>query len=135
MSKKINELELVLPYPDKVLFPNKNKFAHFSKVGPKNALKSDCFYATREQAGPAPLLPYGDFPVYVTFVWQGSRPDSDNALAAMKAGFDGMAAALKVDDCRFEPVIISRQNIEDTDFKHPVVLVRVPLQPVGARRA
>ena len=34
--------------------------------------------------------------------------DRDNLLAACKAGLDGIAAALKVDDSRFEPLTIRR---------------------------
>ena len=46
----------------------------------------------------------------VTFVMPDKRlRDTDNCLAAAKAGLDGMADALGVNDRQFQPVIIFRE--------------------------
>ena len=55
------------------------------------------------------MAPDGDIALKVTFVQPDRRHrDRDNLLAASKAALDGVAAALKVDDSRFEPVTVSR---------------------------
>ncbi len=127
--KVIQMMDIILPYPPMELFPNNKRGQHHMETSRHSRkYRSDCFYVALEQTGPAPILPRGDFPVHVTFVWDGARPDSDNAIAAAKAAMDGLADALKVDDGSFEPLVISRAHIDSTQHLCPCIVVRVPAQ-------
>ncbi len=56
------------------------------------------------------VAPEGEIRLTITFVMPDKRlRDTDNCLAAAKAGLDGMADALGVNDRQFQPVTIFRQ--------------------------
>lgn len=99
--EKRSAARFVLPWPPKELSPNaRMHWAALSKV--KRKYRNAC----REQAivqGAQPMAGYY-FRVLVTFVPPDRRKrDRDNLIASMKAGFDGLADALQVDDAGFIP--------------------------------
>lgn len=95
-------VEVTLPWPPRVLSPNSR--AHWRKLASVKALyRRACWALTREAAGldfPRPMS--GMVDVSLEFVPPDRRPrDLDNCIASMKAGLDGLADALQVDDRRF----------------------------------
>lgn len=104
--------EIVLPWPPRSLNPNGR--AHW-RVKHRDAkiAKDFAFYATKEaRIGVAA----GDVPVLVGLTFHpktATRPDEDNCIASMKAGLDGIALALGLDDQHFRlaaPVIAEPVN-------------------------
>lgn len=100
-------LRVELPFPPAELSPNKR--LHWAK-------KAALVKAYRHQASLSTVCaqdimdrgirwPYdGEIPISVTFFPPDNRRrDRDNMLASFKAGFDGIADALGVDDNRFIP--------------------------------
>lgn len=90
---------IVLDWPPAVLSPNARK--HWSVVAAaKKKYFADCFNLTR--LAKISSLPDGPIHLHITLIRGNHRRfDQDNAIASLKAGFDDMAAALKVDDSRF----------------------------------
>ncbi len=93
------DLVLRLPWPPKELSPNVQ--VHWgTKKRATAQYRQDCFLAAREAFGP----PFGPAPALVTaavvfVVPNRRRRDLDNAMASIKAGFDGLVdASLLVDD-------------------------------------
>ena len=90
---------VVLPWPPKELNPNKRlhwstKRKHVAKY------RAMCFALARE-AGIAVDWD-GDVHLWVDFYPPDKRRrDDDNVIAAFKAGRDGLADALRIDDSRF----------------------------------
>ena len=97
-----------LPFPPAELFPNRSSGKHWASLYKlKQAYKEDCFLLTL--ASVQGLVAIGDIRVTLIYVMPDKRHrDVDNCLAASKAGLDGMAAALKVDDKKFQPVTVYR---------------------------
>lgn len=115
---------IILPAPPRALYPNKRNGRHWGETNAaRSKYRRDCWYATLSQAGRACVVPDGDFPLLVTLGYEGKRPDADGALSAAKAGLDGVADALKVNDNRFEPVTISRRNIVTLGWQSPALIV------------
>lgn len=92
-------VRVTLPYPPKALSPN-GRPSTWEKARAVKAYRTDCFLLGK-QARPAsyPLRS----PVQARIVFQvagpGPLPDEQNALAAFKAGIDGLVdARLMVDD-------------------------------------
>lgn len=95
-------LEVILPWPPKGLSPNcRHHWAQTARL--KASYRKACWVLTREAAGldfPRPMS--GMVDVSLEFVPPDRRPrDLDNCIASMKAGLDGLADALQVDDRRF----------------------------------
>lgn len=95
---------LVLPWPPKELSPNARKHPARRATFVKS-YRQDCWALAREALGHAAgkLFP-GDAPIAVRldfFPPDGRSRDDDNCEAAFKAGRDGVAQALNVDDRRF----------------------------------
>lgn len=89
-----------LPWPDKRLSPNAR--THWAiKAKAVKAYKETCYWLMRKAGRPT----LGDvIPVTITFYPPTKRRyDLDNRVASFKAGQDGIAQALSVDDSRFEP--------------------------------
>ncbi len=102
-------MKVVLPFPPAELSPNRANGRHWGTLSALRAqVKRDAWALTLAAAAQW-IPPAGDIPLRVTFVQPDKRRrDRDNLLAASKSALDGVAAALKVDDSRFEPVIVSR---------------------------
>lgn len=94
-------IEVVLPWPHKYLSPNARvHWAKRSKAA--KAYRTECGWHVRA-AGPKPkFAPSGPITLDIEFVQPDQRGrDLDNMLASIKAGIDGIADALGVNDRRF----------------------------------
>jgi len=91
---------ITLPWPPKQLSPNAR--IHWStRARHAKAYKAAC-YAIARQAGLTTPYPAGKIALRLDFYAPARRRrDLDNLLASMKAGIDGVAWALGVDDSRF----------------------------------
>lgn len=103
-----------LPFPPAELNPNRKNGRHWGAThAVKTRYQQDCWalslVASKNWQRGGFVAPAGDIPLRLTFVQPDKRRrDRDNLLASAKAALDGLAAALKVDDSRFEPVTVSR---------------------------
>lgn len=97
-------MKIELPWPDRALNPNAR--AHFMvKARAAKAYRVAAGWAAKAAlASGEPEIPQeGKIRVGVVFVPPNNRRrlDLDNALASIKAGLDGLADVLKVNDVRF----------------------------------
>lgn len=112
---------VLLPWPPKVLSPNaRSHWAAKSKAA--KSYRYRCFLEARIAKLTAPA---GRVLLVLEFLPPNrQRRDDDNLLAAFKAGRDGLADALGIDDCLF----VSQVRVMH-DEVHPGGAVRVRLQP------
>ncbi len=89
-----------MPWPPRVLLPNVK--AHWAiKAKAVKQYRSACFYQTLEQ-GARGWTADGLISLHLVFYPPDKRGrDDDNMLTSFKAGRDGIAQALKIDDNRF----------------------------------
>lgn len=105
-------MKVTLAWPPKELSPNAR--LHWSKVAKaKQAYRQYCWASAMEaglhQYG---LRTVGDIHLTMTFVPPDKRGrDMDNMFASMKAGLDGLADCLKVNDQRFVFTLIKADQI------------------------
>lgn len=113
--------QVLLPWPPKVLSPNaRSHWATKSKAA--KAYRYRCFLEAKAVRLAAPV---GRVLLSLEFVPPNrQRRDDDNLLAAFKAGRDGLADALGVDDSLF----VSQVRLM-TDEVCPGGAVRVTLSP------
>lgn len=92
-------IELTLPWPPKALSPNAR--THWRKKAPiTKAYKEVCWALCKEAGMVAPDSPR--IALWVDFYPPDRRHrDDDNLVASFKAGRDGIALALGIDDKRF----------------------------------
>jgi crossover junction endodeoxyribonuclease RusA len=92
--------ELILPWPPKELSPNAR--VHWrEKAKLTKAYKTACWALTKESGITAPDTT-GRLHLWIDFYQPDRRHrDDDNMIASFKAGRDGLALALAVDDRRF----------------------------------
>lgn len=106
-----SERTVVFAWPYRELSPNFR--GHWSVVArAKRAYRTECWALVR-QAKLAPIDWDGPIYLQLTFVPPvRRRRDDDNLIASFKAGRDGLADALKVDDSRFRifPPVISTET-------------------------
>ena len=105
-------LEFTLPWPQAKLSPNSR--VHWSTLAKeKKAYRSACWLTALEQLrGAKAALPDGPLTVELEFLPPTRRTyDRDNLVARMKAGLDGLADALHIDDKRFS-TLTARVNAE-----------------------
>lgn len=93
-------VELILPWPPKMLSPNAR--AHWSvKSKATKAYNHACWALCKESGMVAPDS--GDIHLVVDYYPPDRRArDQDNMISSSKALFDGIAAALGVNDKRFK---------------------------------
>lgn len=94
---------VVLPWPPKDLSPNAR--LHWAALArAKKAYRTACWlHARKAGMSAATLLGAEKAEVHLVFYPPDRRSrDADNMLASMKAGLDGLADALKVDDSAFK---------------------------------
>lgn len=111
--------ELELPWPPRQLSPNaRGHWAVTAKA--KKAYRARCA-AIGRQAGVGVLLTGRErLAVHLAFFPPDRRPrDWDNLLASMKAGLDGLADAMEIDDSRWRLSF----EVEGQVVKGGVVLV------------
>ena len=88
-------IELTLPWPPRALNPNE-RLHHMALARAKKAYRRDCYYQALEQGAKAMN---GPVDVQITFFPPDARKrDDDNKVSAFKAGRDGVADAIKVND-------------------------------------
>lgn len=92
-------MRVELPWPPKELSPNARQ--HWASLArAKRSYRATCAALARQQ-GASPL-PVERLDLALTFHAPSRRAyDLDNALARMKAGLDGLADVLAVDDSRW----------------------------------
>jgi crossover junction endodeoxyribonuclease RusA len=101
-----NRIKMVLPWPPVELSPNRP--GHWArKAKAKKAYRTACAdIARRADGGGVSLAPDDVLLVRITFHPKDRRRyDWDNLLARMKAGLDGVADGLGVDDSLFRPTV------------------------------
>ena len=92
-------IELTLPWPPRELSPNAR--THWRKKAPiTKAYKHACWALCKEAGMVAPESPR--IALWITFYPPDRRNrDDDNIVSSFKAGRDGIALALGIDDKRF----------------------------------
>lgn len=107
---------VVLPWPPKDLSPNAR--VHWStRSKAAKSYRMQCFLFAKKAGMVAPA---GRILLALEFLPPNARRrDDDNLLAAFKAGRDGLAQALGVDDSRF----VSQVRLSDTVRPGGAVLV------------
>jgi crossover junction endodeoxyribonuclease RusA len=93
---------IVLPFPDKILWPN-GRGHHMAKHRAFQKHKQWAYWATLDALPADTRMILGPFRLRYTITPKTAHPiDKDNCIAALKAFQDGIALALKVDDSAFE---------------------------------
>jgi Holliday junction resolvase RusA-like endonuclease len=102
-------MQIILPFPDSSLNPNRKNGKHWSVTNKaKNTAKEYAYYATREAR--ERFKSEIDIKVLeIYFIAPDKRKrDLDNLLASAKNSIDGICLALGIDDHEFDKVIINR---------------------------
>ena len=101
---------VILPWPPKELSPNAT--LHWAKKAKyKKAYRHTCWALTLEAKLTADGL--GKIPILITFYPPDKRHrDADNMVASIKAGLDGVADALKINDRCFLPTFIFSEEVK-----------------------
>jgi len=99
-----------LPWPPKELSPNST--LHWSKTAKKKKeYRTACWALALESKLKAPEGD-GKIEIEITFYPPDKRHrDADNMVASIKAGLDGIADALRVNDKRFLPVFKFKEEV------------------------
>jgi crossover junction endodeoxyribonuclease RusA len=102
-------IRVELPFPPADLSPNRAKGRHWGALSAARKRYCEACWALTLAQIKGFVAPAGNIALRITFVQPDKRRrDVDNLMACAKNGIDGFAAALKVDDSRFEPLTISR---------------------------
>lgn len=104
-------MEISLPWPPKELSPNsRNHWAVVARA--KRIYRTECWALTKEVTKGLALIGNYKVPVEITFYPPSKRHyDLDNCLASMKAGLDGVADALQVNDHRFTLTVSMAEEV------------------------
>lgn len=104
-------MEINLPWPPKELSPNaRNHWAVIARA--KRIYRTECWAATKEVSNGIALIGNYKIPLEVTFYPPSKRHyDLDNCLASIKAGLDGIADALQVNDHRFALTVSMKEEV------------------------
>lgn len=96
-------IRVTLPWPKPELWPNR-RTNRFELARAKKAYRTGCgWQAMQDFASRGKPQMAGRILLRLTFCPPDNRKrDMDNMLAAMKAGIDGIADAIRVDDSRFD---------------------------------
>ena len=122
----VHGLVLHVPYPPAELSPNAR--VHYQRLARVKAkYRAECAWATKEALGKLYAawqrleLPAPPIPLRLDFHPATARTrDDDNLVAAFKAGRDGLAEAIRVDDALFETTY--RLHPADRRIPNPIVL-------------
>lgn len=119
---RLDRQQILLPWPASALSPNAR--GHWSqKSRAAKAYRMQCFLFAKKAGLVAPA---GRILLQLEFLPPTARRrDDDNLLASFKAGRDGLADALGIDDSLF----VSQVQIGEV---HPGGAVRVTLSPYQA---
>jgi len=95
-------IRIKLPWPKPDLWPN-SRASRFEVARAKKAYRSGCGWEALQAMNGRGYAYHDRITLRLTFCPPDNRRrDMDNMLAAMKAGIDGVADALRVDDSRFD---------------------------------
>lgn len=96
-------IRVVLPWPDKLLWPNGPRGNTFAVSRLKKEYRHDAEWATISARGSGKFEHDGEIPIklIVRAKPYGPLPDKDNCVAAMKVGLDAIAKQLGVNDRLF----------------------------------
>lgn len=123
MNEKIMDVEIMLPWPDRILWPNSR--SHWgAKARRAKIARSTGFGLAREKYSP------GNYhgPLHVEFVfYPPSRRawDQDNCVAALKNYLDGVFQGLGMDDRQVKATATSQGEV----MKHGGVKVLIKPLP------
>ena len=98
---------VVLPFPDKILWPNGRTKAHQWKAARTKEHKRWAYIASLEADIGEQYLSPVEIRLTVYPKARGPLPDQDNCIAAAKAYLDGIADAIGVNDRDFTAPIVS----------------------------
>lgn len=103
-------MKIELGFPPAELFPNRAKGTHWAKLYQvRSDYRESSTWLSKHQIKGS-FNKEGDIPLRLTFIMPDKRNrDADNCLAACKAGLDGLADALMINDKRFWPITIDRE--------------------------
>ena len=103
-------MRIELDFPPAELFPNRSKGQHWAKTHTyRNNYRQVSGWLTKQQIKDWKPTKQ-QIRLTITFVMPDKRlRDTDNCLAAAKAGLDGMADSLEINDRQFDPVIVYRE--------------------------
>lgn len=115
-------VELCLPWPPSVLFPNRTVNTHWRKKGEvAKRYRFDCYILTK-QAVQGDKIFVGFISLDILFNPPDKRSrDLDGCFSAIKHALDGVADSLGVNDKLFRPIKIDFGDV----VKHGQVLVRL----------
>jgi crossover junction endodeoxyribonuclease RusA len=100
-------IEITVPYPPKELNPN-TKLHWAAKMGYIKMYRGTCKSIAGESSH---VLPDGDLVLDLEFFPPDNRRrDDDNMISSFKAGRDGIAEALELDDVRFQLRVRTRDK-------------------------
>lgn len=108
-------LKVNLPWPEKILWPNRNRGHHWSEVR-KAAVKAHQYGLVTV----AKQIESSEVVESSPDAWQATvefhppthhRYDLDNALASLKAYLDGMMEALAIDDSQIVTVTLCKREV------------------------
>lgn len=92
-------MNLIFPYPPKELNPNSR--LHWAKLAAAKKTYRQVCWAIAKESGIKPID--GPIAVHLTFYPPDKRHrDQDNMIASMKAGLDGLADAMQINDRKFK---------------------------------
>lgn len=118
LSYELFMIEITLPwFPPQLTPNNKNgkRWQSTSKI--KKKYRNDCYLCSLGNK----IDHDGYIALTITFHPPNFRMDLDNCLASIKAGIDGMADALGVNDRKFRPITI---DFGDKDKNNPHIKIR-----------
>jgi len=101
---------IIFPWPPKELSPNRS--LHWTKKAKyKKMYREACWVLTLESQ--VKINASGKIPITVTFYPPDKRHrDADNMVASIKAGLDGLADGLKVNDRLFMPTFVFTDEVK-----------------------
>ena len=118
----MNEITLDLPYPPPLLSPNSHK-PWQAKARAVKAYRWDCFVAAAEQRNAVQYPLKAPVEAHIVFVYvKGVPMDVDNALAAFKAGLDGICDTRLIENDR--DISAWHASVVRGDRKHVSLLLR-----------
>lgn len=101
---------IVLDFPPKDLFPNRASGKHWASLyKTKSEYRESSTWLAKSQLG---SWKHNGNPIKLTLTFHMPDKrwrDADNCLAAAKAGMDGLADALMVNDRMFNPIMVIRE--------------------------
>lgn len=103
-------MRIELDFPPAELFPNRSRGRHWTVMHTaKTAYRQNSAWLTAQQKKDWKPRD-GEIHMTVTFLMPDRRPrDVDNLLAAAKAGIDGLADALGINDRQFGRITVIRK--------------------------